>query len=325
MRGTTRLKRTIRNIGRLAKPVAVILIYHRVIELPIDEYRLAVSPKNFAHHLKIIREKYTPISLSGLADGLINGHPLPRRSVAITFDDGYADNYRFAWPLLEACPVPATIFVTSGQVNSPREFWWDDLERILLSAERLPELLCLRLQGGTRSWPTATADQRRTAFKEIHQLLRPLAGQERRRILEELADWAGCGQAGRAENLALKTDELARLSRSQWVEIGAHTQTHPVLSAQSAQVQFSEIVESRKELAALLGKPIRTFAYPFGHAEDFTPETVEIVKAAGFTAAVTTTPGAVTAGDDLFRLKRWEVNNWDADQFQRKLASFFYA
>lgn len=323
MRGVTRIKRILRNTRRLASPVAAILIYHRIIELPEDRHNLAVFPDNFASHLEYIQEKYSPMSLSDLAECL-QIHDLPHRAVVITFDDGYADNFLKAWPLLEMYQVPATIFTVSGAVNSRREFWWDELERIFYFIENLPEQLSLCIQEQGLSWPLSNMKQRQAAFKDIHQRLRLLPVVEREKVLKDLANWAGTTQNGRSENLPMKYSELCQIAQSKFIEIGAHTKTHPVLSTQSPEDQYEEIVESRLELEKILDKQVRTFSYPYGNPEDFTQQTVEIVKSAGFSAAVTTIQGGVEPGDDRYQLKRCEVNNWNVDLFKRKLDSFFY-
>jgi peptidoglycan/xylan/chitin deacetylase (PgdA/CDA1 family) len=324
MRGLTRFRRILQNTRRLASPVAAILIYHRVTDLPVDVHNLAVSPKHFAQHLEIIRERYVPMNLSGLAYAM-KENCLPRRSVVITFDDGYADNLHQARPLLEAYQTPATIFVVSGGVNSAREFWWDELERILLRSKNLPGRLILSIQDNELRCPTTHPGERQDALKAIRQRIRHLPSTERDTILASLARWANTDSHGRPEYLPMRSSELCLLAQSEFIEIGAHTRTHPVLAALPPEEQLDEINGSRFALERVLEKPVQTFSYPFGNPGDFTAQTAELVKAAGFTAAVTTIQGGVEAGDDLFQLKRCEVNDWDGETFRSKLSSFFYA
>ena len=324
MRGVTRAKRIIRNTRRLVEPVAAILIYHRVIELSSDLHNLAITPQNFARHLEYIHDKYTPIRLTDLADGMKDKTSLPYRSVVVTFDDGYEDNYSQARPLLEQYEVPGTIFVVSQMVNSAREFWWDELERLFLHTEDLPESLTLRILGQETVWPLASLEQRQVAMKTIHQQMRRLPAFEREQVLAELSNWARFSRIGRSGFLPMKSEQVRQIAQSPYIEIGAHTQTHPVLSSQDTGQQYNEIVESRTQLEALLGKPVRTFSYPYGNPEDFDRHSVEIVRSAGFAAAVTTIQGAVDIDDDRHQLKRCEVNNWDIDVFRKKLNSFFY-
>src|SRR5262245_1755138 len=129
-------------------PRALILMYHRVTELPSDPHLVAVTPKHFCEQLEMIRKHYMPIRLQQLVEALQGGEA-PKRAVVITFDDGYADNLHKAMPLLEHYDIPATVFVTAGVVGSQREFWWDELDRLLLQPGILPAKLRLKINGST--------------------------------------------------------------------------------------------------------------------------------------------------------------------------------
>ena len=110
---------------------ALILMYHRVAEAHADPFSLAVSRCHFAEHLEILQAHAHPMRMPGLLAALAAG-TMPPRPVVLTFDDGYADNLHQALPLLERFGVPATVFVSTGFLDSPREMWWDELERIFL-------------------------------------------------------------------------------------------------------------------------------------------------------------------------------------------------
>src|SRR5262245_38761050 len=144
--GTERLRQTALWLKHRFTSQALILMYHRVTELPNDPYLLAVTPKHFAEQLEVIRRYGVPMRLLQFVEVLRAGH-IPNRAVVVTFDDGYADNLYQAKPLLARYEIPATIFVTAGQVGSQREFWWDELDRLLLQPGMLPARLRLHLNG----------------------------------------------------------------------------------------------------------------------------------------------------------------------------------
>ena len=128
------------------------LMYHRVASLESDRWGLAVQPERFAGHMQLLRERFNPISLPDLLAAL-RGGGVPRRSVAVTFDDGYRDNLTVAKPLLERYGVPGTVFVVSGYVGSKRDFWWDELDRLC----RDPAAVAAGLDCRTTWEPAATA------------------------------------------------------------------------------------------------------------------------------------------------------------------------
>jgi peptidoglycan/xylan/chitin deacetylase (PgdA/CDA1 family) len=141
---------------RPGRAKAVILMYHRIGDPGCDPWRLAVRPKRFAEHLDVLRRNAQPFGLRRLAKELGEGTLKPG-TIAVTFDDGYANNLYEAKPLLERHEVPATVFVTSGMVGRNREFWWDELEAILLAPRKLPQALHLEIEGQTHEWSLVEA------------------------------------------------------------------------------------------------------------------------------------------------------------------------
>ena len=135
----------------------VILMYHRVFESSADPWELCVSPGHFAEHLEVLNGNYQVMSLNELVRALRDAQ-LPKRGVVLTFDDGYADNLWNSKPLLEKYEVPATVFVTIGSLDSPNEFWWDDLERVLLQEGKSPKHLHLNVQSSAYDWKTTNSD-----------------------------------------------------------------------------------------------------------------------------------------------------------------------
>ncbi|MFN8487843.1 MAG: polysaccharide deacetylase family protein [Caldilineaceae bacterium] len=299
--------------------MAVILMYHRISDEFVEPNWLAVSPCHFAQHLEHIRQQYHPIRLLELVDAIQNGS-LRERAVAVTFDDGYSNNFTQALPLLEAAQIPATVFVTTGHIDSSCEFWWDDLAHLLLGAAHTPATLSLKVQERFYTWDTESVQQRQEARLALEDLIEPLPAKAKEQVLYELANWSGLKRGGRSAYRAMTKAELTQLAQSKYIDLGAHTVTHPILPTLSPEEQYAEIVNGRRNLETLVNQPVRTFAYPNG---DFASETVKIVAEAGFTAACTTVRGCVQAGDDLFRLRRYSVDDWSSATFQQNLAAFF--
>jgi peptidoglycan/xylan/chitin deacetylase (PgdA/CDA1 family) len=243
--------------------------------------------------------------------------------------------------LLEAADVPATVFVVAGQLHSRREFWWDDLERILLSPPMLPDQLSLTVDGRPYAWHfkplhgVDCSDQRwhvlmeseptprQTAYLELAGLLRRMDYEARERLLARLAAWAGLAAEGRPAYRALTTDEMNALAHDGLVEVGAHTMTHPMLSTLAGKTQRAEIVGSKRRLEEALDRPVTSFSYPYGSRSDYTRDVVEMVKEAGFRCACSNFAGAVMLGRDPYQLPRFLVRDWDGDEFARRLTDWF--
>ena len=325
-------------------PSAVILLYHRVIELPSDPYLLSVSPPHFAEHLAVLRKYGRPISLRQLVDGLRDGK-FPRRALVITFDDGYFDNLVYAKPLLEQYDTPATVFVPSDFLRHAREFWWDTLERILLETRCLPQNLRLVIGGVPHQWRLGSAAEyapddyvrhrswnygrkddptpRHTIFRSVHQLLKALDEDERWRVLYDLAAWASVDTSVQLRNRVLSAAETIRLTEGGLIEVGAHTMTHPVLSSLSLSKQREEIRKSKVHLEAILGQPVTSFAYPHGLDADYTQETVGLVRESGFECACVATPGRVRGGVDVHQLPRFIVRDQDGEAFAEQISRYY--
>jgi peptidoglycan/xylan/chitin deacetylase (PgdA/CDA1 family) len=332
------LRRAGGKITRRLSRRALILLYHRVAEGGSDPWELAVTPQHFEEHLQVLCRNRRPVPLRKLSVAIRNGS-LPRRSVSVTFDDGYTDNLLNAKPLLEKYGVPATVFVTTGHTGQDREFWWDELDRLFLQPGKLPRELRLRVKGSEycwdlgeaadydetshrrnlswRAWQEEVPTPRHSVYRSLWQLMHPMHDDERREIRDYLLDWAGVTGSARPTHRALTREELTDLSRGRLIEVGCHTVTHPQLSALNRESQQREIVGSKACLEEVLAQPVTSFAYPYGRECDYARETVALVQGAGFDSACTTLVGAVGRSSDRFQLPRVPVQDMDGESFAR--------
>ena len=262
----------------------LVLLYHSIAEVPGDPLR--VSPERFGEQLDVLKELTEPVPLRDLA----HRGPSPRH-VAVTFDDGYADNLTTARPALERRGIPATIFVATGALRSGAEFWWDELERLAPGSRR-----------------------------ELGDGFKRLLPEERDEVLTELRESRPGAPDPPPSHRLLTPAELVALADGGLVEIGAHTVTHPRLSELPVEAQEAEIVESRRELEELLGRPVRGFAYPYGEAGDYGYGTVALVKASGFDHACSV--GHRVSALPRLEILRKHILDWPADEFERRLSGW---
>ncbi len=328
-----------RGVDRL-RPRALILMYHRVAAVQCDPWELCVSPGHFAAQLEVLREECEVVRLADLLE-LRRARRVGGRYVAVTFDDGYADNLEAARPLLQRRSCPATFFLTSGALGGAREFWWDELERLVLDPRPLPEELELPVDGSARRWrldgaaspPPEWSEQhstwrarnpprnpRQALFCDLWSILHRETRQAREEGLDALHRWAGVPRTPRPTHRVLTREEARRLCDGDRFEAGAHSVTHVALSFQEPAEQAEEICASKRSLESLTGRPVRHFAYPYG---DYSAETVRMVREAGFDGAVTTDGGRVTRQGSPWRLPRLAVADWDGREFASRVRAAF--
>lgn len=334
--GAWRTKRALRAARSRLIPHALILLYHRIADEAVDPEWLCVPPATFRAHMDILRHAYRPLGLRQLVAALRDGH-VPRRSVVVTFDDGYVDNLVHAKPILEQAGVPATVFVASGYVGSPRQYWWDELAFYLLECPTLPRLVTLDIDGARGRWdcgeraadpPVAgpwnvvmkhDPSPRHAAYRRLAPLVKALPVEARERCLADLARLCGVPRPLRDDRRCCSPAELRALDAGGMVEVGAHGRNHPVLARLSAEDQQADIRQGKDALEAILGHAVTSFAYPYGDTCDYTPATRAAAQQAGFDCACANVPNWVRAQSDRFALPRFLARDWDGETFRKYL------
>ena len=303
---------------------AMILGYHRVANMDSDEYDVCVSPEYFAEQMDVIRKYAHPIRLSQLV-GHLKNNSLPAKSVAVTFDDGYADNLYQAKPVLEKYGIPATIFVCTGFPG--KEFWWDELERLILYTDADLHELNQELEEGPLKWSPpsmhlemdSSGDKaNRKAFNRLlYQFLLPLDVEAREALMKVTRRWSGVSLPMEViAHRALNHAELLQLTEGGLIELGSHTRSHPMLPHLSSKRQEDEIRSGKQDLESLLGMRVSGFAYPNGRATD---DAKRIVRDTGFEYACTSLHDTVRPGRDLLALTRFWQQDIDGERFMRSL------
>lgn len=297
---------------------ALILGYHRVADVTRDEYEVCVSPRHFAEQMEALSKFTHSVSLATLVTCLKEGS-VPSKSVAVTFDDGYADNLYEAKPILEKYEVPATVFVCTGYAG--KEFWWDELERLVMSSKAELGALRLNMEKSQFVWdqpevsPEARLASRREFRQALYHFLLALDVEEQNRAMDAIRSWAG-GLSDETTARAMTHDELLQIARGGLIEIGAHTRYHPMLPRLALERQREEIVAGKNDLEELLGKRVDGFAYPNGRA---TNDAKRIVREAGFAFACTSLHNVVRPASDLHALTRFWQKDVNGERFLRGL------
>jgi peptidoglycan/xylan/chitin deacetylase (PgdA/CDA1 family) len=288
----------------------VILMYHQIADISIDPWDLAVSRDNFASQLEALTRTRDVVPLTDLGKDRPGGKPL----AAITFDDGYRNVATVAKPILERFNCPATVFLTTGAIGSAREFWWDELTRIVLESA-YAGILTFKTGRLQLSFDLSNRSQLTKTHGTIWESLRKLEPQERSDILSDLAVQAGVDTTPRNTHAIMSPQDVAGLKDSV-ITVGAHTVTHPFMPGLDTETVQWEVSQSRKDCEALAGYLPPAFAYPFG---SFDSRGADAVRQAGFQYAVTCEHDLVRPDADRVLLPRAAALNWNGETLMRRL------
>ena len=276
--------------------------YHRILSGPDPMLESEPDVATFRWQMALLARCFNVLPLSTALKALDAGR-LPPRAIAITFDDGYRSVHDLALPVLREFGLPATVFVTSGHIGE-RDMWNDC---IIEAVQHLPAGQLDLRHLGLGSYSLHTLEARKATLANLTEASKYLPPPARLALVDTLG--AMVGEGAGAHGLMLTVEMILNLDRH-GIEIGGHTVSHPILTSLDDLEARHEIVAGKDALEAVLGKPVRLFAYPNGKTgKDFDARHAAMARAAGFTAAFTTEPGAITRTSDRYALAR--SRPWD--------------
>ncbi len=302
-----------------------VLMYHSIGGSDLLGPGLAVSVKNFAGQLEYLARSFDIVPLDSAVGMLRAGAPIPDNTIALTFDDGFRDNYEAAFPLLKRYGAPAAMFVATQPLTDGISLWPYRL-RFLFKKTQARELRLNwpRTTVGRGAFNLASARKRRRAVDALEPALIAAVPSERERMLAEIARGLGVDvTSDPADEAPILTAEQLKILSAGDIEIGSHTVTHPALSSLSCTDAAEELTASKKTLEAALGRRVRFLAYPFGASQHFNAEVEDLTQKAGYEAALTTVPGVNGRSADLFAIKLLGVYDDPPAIFAFKLSRWF--
>jgi peptidoglycan/xylan/chitin deacetylase (PgdA/CDA1 family) len=282
-----------------------VLAYHRVLAAQDPLLPGEPSAAEFEHRMRWVQANFNVLPL-GEAVRALREERLPGRALSITFDDGYADNYELALPILRRLGLPATFFVATGFLDGGCMF-----NDVVIEALRRAAGADLDLgELGLGRHPLGSDEQRARAIDRILARLKYFESERRRRVALEIAHRAGSA----VPTALMMSSEQVRALHAAGMEIGAHTVTHPILAEIPLGHARHEMDASRARLERITGAPVRLFAYPNGSPRrDYFAEHAALARELGFDAAVSTAWGAAGPGADLYQIPRftpWDRTDW---------------
>lgn len=277
--------------------------YHRILPVPDPLLDSEPTVDTFRWQMELLAKCFNVLPLHDAIQMLANER-MPARAVAITFDDGYRSTHDLALPILREYNLPATVFVTTGHMESGS--MWNDI--ILEATRRLPDGELALHDIGHGSYPLHTMSDRQHTALALTERSKYLPPSERTRLHRKLEMLVG----GPLDQQLMLTREMVHSLDRHGIEIGGHTISHPILARIEDAKAVAEIVGNKQELESIIGRPLRLFAYPNGKRDvDFNTSHTTMVRDAGYVAAFTTAIGAVTSSSNRFEMPRsrpWDGN-----------------
>ncbi|HLK10075.1 MAG TPA: polysaccharide deacetylase family protein [Candidatus Binatia bacterium] len=297
--GLLRLARLVRQRAR-----ALVLRYHAIsataAEVPYAIPEICLPLAAFRLQAAFLRRAYHVVPLDDLVAALERGGAFPPRAVAITFDDGYADNHALAFPVLRRLGLTATVYVATGSLDGGPPLWVAAVRALVLGAPG-PELHV----PGLPPFPLGPAATRAAVARALTRALVPLGTAERADRLARAAGAAGVDVERALAGSMLTWAQVKELAGAGWT-IGSHTVTHLNVALADAAEAEREIAASREAIAARIGAPVAHFAYTNtgGAHHHYSVEVAGVLKRLGFRSGVTSRPGALRPGVDPLLLPR---------------------
>ncbi|NOY78563.1 MAG: polysaccharide deacetylase family protein [Calditrichaeota bacterium] len=278
---------------------SIVLNYHRLCKNE-DPFFPALPVDIFQKQVEWLAENFQVLPVSELVERSRKGHPLDG-TVAITFDDGYRDNYELAFPILKTLNLPATFFVTTHFIEGHIP-WFD---RVHYAIHKTREAFGhLKLNGKSYDLPLRSIPERLKAISFVKSRLKKIPLPVMQSYIEEIEQRLHVDPIQTDAARFMNWDQLREMA-SAGMEIGSHSLSHPIFSLLSTAQAQAEIAGSKTYLEEKLRQPIRSFCYPNGKSGDFTETTKKLIKDAGYRSAVTTEAGYFTAETDLYEIPRF--------------------
>ncbi|OQW31026.1 MAG: hypothetical protein A4E19_20910 [Nitrospira sp. SG-bin1] len=278
-----------------------------------SEFESGVRRSNLEAQMRLLLRYRRPVPMDELARALSKGGPVPENAVALTFDDGYSDNYEIAYPVLKRHGIPATFYVCPGLIDARKGFWWDEV----YACFRHTRVSCLNT-GGLRQefggrcqlpevgFALKTSMQKQVAANMMISFGKQITANSIPRLLKILKEELQVGgQISDGASALMMWPEIKEMANN-GMDFGNHTMTHPMMTHISEKELQAEVQEAQTRLQSELRRPISGFVYPSGNYDELVRE---MVRKTGHSYACTSDSGFVTQGDDTYLLKRVNISD----------------
>ena len=289
-----------------------ILAYHRIMDFdeqnyPADIELISANPTSFEKQVKYLKKHYQPLKFSELSYYISNPRKLIKPPVIITFDDGFLDNYKFAYPILERHKVPATFFITTDAIENGTPFWFDLIAYLILRHNN--DYIIISDKKVTIGH---TLESKRNAINKLLLHLKVIPEAEKNKIIAEVKTQIPFENDYLKMTRNMSWDEL-NVMKNNGMEIGSHSVTHPILSRMSNDEIKKEIGDSKRMIEEKLETECIVFSYPVGGYEEYNSYSLDQLKLSNYKYACTYEPGINDlSNEDFYQFKRIHIERYTA-------------
>jgi len=286
----------------------IVLNYHRIVNEDLNGFlfksaAIHHNAKLFEREMSFITRWFTVISMDELIAQIKKKKGFNTPCIAITFDDGYRDNYTLAYPVLKQFDLPATIYTISGLIGTTQRTWLDTIDYVLLKTKekklKFPPLF------GDEILDIHSIQDKQKANNRIGEKLKRVDNKIKFKLIDELFDTLKVNRDFMSKNkpVMLNWEEVKEMAGNN-ISFGAHTHSHPILTQMPPGEAKHEIAISKNTLENELHAPVKHFAFPNGTTADFNEELRQFCVELGFKSIATGTYGINNKKSDPFFIKR---------------------
>ena len=307
--GVLRLAVAARRKGLLPYAGLTVITYHSVTNPQTAALtdNISATPEEFDAQMDYLRRTFTPVSLEDIREARAGGRKLPPDAVLVTFDDGYADNFEHAFPILRRHGIRALFFVTTGCLTDCQLFWW---ERVHLFVHRSEER-ALRIEyPSAEEIDLSTPAAKVAATNRLNRIIKTHYDLDLERFLDGVATgcrvpWSDAQSRELGDRVLMTWDQVVSL-RKAGMSIGSHSHAHRVLQTLTPAALGADLKFARALLEGHLGESVRTIAYPVGDSIAADPLIRQAVVNSGYEMGFTTLAGinSLAPGEDALDLRR---------------------
>ena len=247
----------------------LIIMYHGVVRkqnLGLSVNHLSLQ--DFEQQILYFRRNFDIVPVQEMFSRKQSGIRSKRKTIAITFDDGYENNYVNAFPVLRKFNIPATIFVVAGAVRDPDyTLWYDkiDLLKSSIDYKQIPTMKISLPADKMEIW------KRIRDISALKNFMKTLNTREKEQVLSMLFP-TGKGNQFESTDVEyrrmLGASQMKEMVASGYIEIGSHSMSHPNLDKLNEANLTFELSESKKELEQAIGSTVQSIAFPDGAYND---------------------------------------------------------